>query len=145
MDSACAARNALKVDQGLRAMARKARATPNSKEEVVTRAKKGVFDRNPLLATVHQVECTACGFTMKVTYLDYLKTGRFEVGKPQVIEVSYAAPTIFGLSHGMERITPIIITIRCERCGTELSTSPVSLEYVMFTSTMHQKLKAMYV
>ncbi len=62
-----------------------------------------------------------------------------------MIEVSYAAPTIFGLSHAMERITPIVVTIRCERCGTEISCSPVSLEYLLFTTTKQQKLKTMYV
>ena len=126
-------------------MERKPRATLNRKEEVVKRARKGVFDRNPLLATLHQVECTTCGFAKKITYLDYLKAGRFELGKPQVIEVSYAAPTILGLSHVMERITPIVITIRCERCEIEMSTSPISLEYLLFTATTHQKLKDMYV
>jgi len=117
----------------------------NPKEEIVNRARKGVFDRNPLLATSHQVVCKACGFMQKITYLDYLKSGRFELGKTQMIEVSYAAPTIFGLSHAVERITPIIMTIKCERCGTEMSFSPVSLEYLLFTTTKRQKLKNMYV
>ena len=117
----------------------------NPKEEIVNRARKGLFDRNPLLATSHQVICEACGCTQKITYLDYLKSGRFELGETQMIEVSYAAPTIFGLSHAVERITPILITIRCERCGTEISCSPVSLEYLLFTTTKQQKLKSMYV
>ena len=111
----------------------------------MNRARKGVFDRNPLLATSHKVVCKACEFTQKITYLDYLKSGRFELGKTQMIEVSYAAPTIFGLSHAMEKITPITMTIRCERCGTEVSCSPVSLEYLLFTATKQQKLKNMYV
>ena len=117
----------------------------NPKEEIVNRARKGVFDPNPLLAASHQVVCKACGFMQKITYLDYLKSGRFELGKTQMIEVSYAAPTIFGLSHAVERITPIIMTIKCERCGTEMSFSPVSLEYLLFTTTKRQKLKNMYV
>jgi len=117
----------------------------NHKEEIIDRARKGVFDRNPLLVTSHQVVCKACGFTQKIIYLDYLKSGRFELGETRMIEVSYAAPTIFGLSHAVERITPIIITIRCERCGTEISCSPVSLEYLLFTTTKQQKLKSMYV
>ena len=117
----------------------------NPKEEIINRAGKGVFDRNPLLATPHQVACKACGFMQKVTYLDYLKSGKFELGKTRMIEVSYAAPTIFGLSHAVERITPIIMTIGCERCGAEISCSPVSLEYLLFTATKQQKLKNMYV
>ena len=117
----------------------------NPKEEIINRARKRVFDRNPLLATPHQVVCKACGFTQKITYLDYLKSGKFELGETRMIEVSYAAPTIFGLSHAVERITPIIMTVRCERCGTEISCSPVSLEYLLFTATKQQKLKNMYV
>ena len=117
----------------------------NPKEEIINRARKGVFDRNPLFATSHQVVCKTCGFMQKITYLDYLKSGKFELGKTQIIEVSYAAPTIFGLSHAVERITPIIMTVRCERCGTEISCSPVSLEYLLFTATKQQKLKNMYV
>ena len=117
----------------------------NPKEEIINRARTGLFDRNPLLATSHQVVCKACEFTQKITYLDYLKSGKFELGKTQMIEVSYAAPTIFGLSHAVEKITPIIMTVRCERCGTEISCSPVSLEYLLFTATKQQKLKNMYV
>ena len=115
------------------------------KEEIINRARKGLFDRNPLLATPHQVVCKACEFTQKITYLDYLKTGRFELGETRMIEVSYAAPTIFGLSHTMEKITPITMTVRCERCETEIPCSPVSLEYLLFTTTKQQKLKNMYV
>ena len=115
------------------------------KEEIINRAKTGVFDRNPLLATPHELVCKACGCTRKITYLDHLKSGRFELGETQMVEVSYAAPSIFGLSHAMERITPIIIAIRCKRCGTETSCSPVSLEYLLFTATKKQKLKNMYV
>ncbi len=115
------------------------------KEEVVNRARRGVFDGNPLLATPHRVVCKACGFAQKMTYLDYLKSGKFELGETRMIEVSYAAPTIFGLSHAMEKRTQIIMTVRCERCGTEISCSPVSLEYLLFTATKQQKLKNMYV
>jgi len=117
----------------------------SSKEEIMNKARKGVFDRNPLLVTPHELVCKACGCTRKITYLNHLKSGRFELGETQMVEVSYAAPTIFGLSHTMERITPIIITIKCKRCGTEISCSPVSLEYLLFTTTKKQKLKNMYV
>jgi len=62
-----------------------------------------------------------------------------------MIEVSYAAPTIFGLSHAMEKRTPIIIKVKCKRCGTEISCSPLSLEYLLFMATKQQKLRNMYV
>jgi len=117
----------------------------NSKEEIIKRAKKGVFDRNPLLAAPHELVCKVCGCARKITYLNYLKSGRFEFGETQMVEVSYAAPTIFGLSHAMERITPIIMRIRCKRCRTEMSCSPVSLEYLLFTTTKQQKMRNMYV
>ena len=115
------------------------------KEEIVNRARKGVFDRNPLLAVPHQVVCKACGFTQKTIYLDYLKSGKFELGETQMIEVSYAAPTIFGLSHVMEKRTPIILVVICERCGNEISCNPLNLEYLLFTATKEQKLRNMFV
>ena len=90
------------------------------KQETINRARKGVFDRNPLLATPHQVVCKACGFAQKITYLDYLKSEKFELGETRLIKVSYAAPTVFGLSHAMEKRTPIVMMVRCERCGTEI-------------------------
>ena len=115
------------------------------KEEIVNRAIEGVFDRNPLLAVPHQVVCKACGFAQKTIYLDYLKSGKFELGETRMVEVSYAAPTIFGFSHAMEDITPIVFAVICERCGTEASCSPLNLEYLLFTATKEQKLRNMFV
>ena len=117
----------------------------NPKDEIINRARKGAFDRNPLLASPHELVCKACGCKRKITYLDHLKSGRFELGETQMVEVSYAAPTILGLSHSTERITPITITIKCERCGTEISCSPVSLEYLLFTATKQEKMRNVYV
>jgi len=34
----------------------------DSKEEIVDKAKKGVFDSNPLLATSHVLVCKTCGY-----------------------------------------------------------------------------------
>jgi hypothetical protein len=117
----------------------------NPKKEIINWAKKGVFDSNPLLATPHSAKCKACGFSEKITYLSYLKSGRFELGESRTIEVSYAAPTLLGLSHTLEKITPIIITKRCERCGSEVSCTPVSVEYLFFTATKQNKMENMYV
>jgi len=117
----------------------------NPKDEIVSKARKGKFDRNPLLATPHELTCKACGCKRKITYLDHLKSGRFQLGKTQMVEVSYAAPTILGLSHTTERITPIIMMVKCERCRTEISCSPVSLEYLLFTATKQEKMKNIYV
>jgi len=115
------------------------------KEEIVDKAKKGVFDGNPLLATSHVLVCKTCGQKQKITYLSYLKSGQFELEETRMIEVIHAAPTISGLMHTMEKVTPIIIRIKCKRCGTEMSCSPVSIEYLLFTVAKEQKLDQMYV
>jgi len=115
------------------------------KKEIVDKAKKGVFDGNPLLATSHALVCKTCGHKQKITYLSYLKSGQFELGKTKMVEIVHAAPTISGLRHAMERVTPIIIRIKCKRCGTEMSCSPVSIEYLLFTVAKEQKLDQMYV
>jgi len=54
-----------------------------SKETIIDMARKGVFNRNPMLATSHEVACKACGCTQKITYLDRLKSGRFELGEDE--------------------------------------------------------------
>lgn len=115
------------------------------KEKIVKMAREGIFDRNQLLATPHTLTCKACGHKLKITYLDHLKSGAFELGKSELVEVSYAAPTITGLSRERERITPIMIKIRCKLCETETSCSPVSLEYLLFTAGKEQKMGRMYV
>ncbi|MGQ9460008.1 MAG: hypothetical protein ACUVRA_02085 [Candidatus Bathyarchaeaceae archaeon] len=117
----------------------------NPKEEIINRARNGVFAHNPLLATPHELVCRACGCKLKITYLDYLKSGRFEFGETQMVEVSYATPTMTGLGHVVERITPLIMKVKCERCGTEMSCSPISLEYLLFTATKQEKIRNMYV
>ena len=117
----------------------------DSKEEIIDKAKKGAFNNNPLLATPHALICKTCGYKQKITYLHYLKTGQFELGKTRIVEVVHAAPTISGLRHTMERVTPIIIRIKCKRCGTEISCSPISIEYLLFTTAKKQKLNQMYV
>mgnify|MGYP001056869466 CR=1 FL=1 len=117
----------------------------NSKNEIISRARKGVFDRNPLLATPHEIACTSCGCKHKITYLDHLKSGHFELGKTEVVEVAYAASTVEGLGRMLERITPIVITVWCKRCGAEASFSPVSLEYLLFTAERKKTVEQMYV
>jgi hypothetical protein len=122
---------------------RTARGTP--KEEVTKRARQGLFDHNPLLASPHFVVCNACGSSRRITYLSYVKSGRFELGETQTIEVPYAAPTASGLGRTIEQITPILLTIACNKCGAEILWSPVSVEYLLFTATKPQQLKDTYV
>ena len=116
-----------------------------SKEVITTKARKGIYDRNPLLATPHQVVCTNCGCVQKITYLDHLRNGRFELGKTEAVEVAHAAPTVTGLSRAREMITPVIIRVRCLKCDGEISCSPVSLEYLLFTAEKQQRTDQMYV
>jgi len=116
-----------------------------SKGEIVEKARKRVFDGNPLLATPHRLVCKACGCAQEVTYLSYLKSGRFKFGKTRVTEVVYSAPTLTGLGHGTERATPIVIRVKCRRCGSVISCSPASLEYLLFTVAKEQRLEQMYV
>jgi hypothetical protein len=116
-----------------------------SKKEVVDKARKGFFNGNPLLATPHRLVCKACGCTRKVTYLSYLKSGRFRLGETRMMEVVYAVPTLTGLGRTTERVTPIVIRVKCRKCGSEVSCSPVSLEYLLFTAAKEQKLEQMYV
>ncbi len=116
-----------------------------SKRVIMNSARKGIYDGNPLLATPHQVTCKDCGSAQKVTYLDHLKKGRFELGKTEAVEVSYAAPTITGLGHASERITPVIVRVRCQKCGAETSCSPISLEYLFFTAEKQREMEHMYV
>lgn len=117
----------------------------NPKESIINKARKGIYNQNPLLATSHQVACKNCGCTQKITYLDHLKSGHFELGKTEAVDVAYAAPTITGLSRTREMITPVIIRIRCQKCDAEIPCSPVSLEYLLFTAEKQRKMEDMYV
>jgi len=116
-----------------------------SKGEIMNRARGGVFNGNPLLATPHRLECKRCGCAQDVTFLSYLKTGRFKLGKTSMMEVVYAAPTLTGFGHDVESATPLIIGVKCRKCGSEISCSPLSLEYLLFTAAKEQKLDQMYV
>jgi hypothetical protein len=116
-----------------------------SKKEIMDKAKMGVFDDNPLLATPHGLVCKTCGCTRKITYLSYLKTGRFKLGKTRLTEIVYPAPTLTGLGHTTERTTPVMIRFKCRKCGSKMSCIPVSLEYLLFTTAKEQKSNQMYV
>lgn len=102
-------------------------------------AERGHFDRNPLLATPHEVACGVCGSRFEVVFLDFLKAGGFELGEAEMVEVVYSAPTMTGLGHNLERMTPLIIRVTCDRCGAETSFSPISLEYLLFTTRRRER------
>ena len=117
----------------------------NLKAKIVHKVKEGVFDRNPLLATPHTVGCKTCGCLQKITYLNYLKSGRFELGKTKIIEVAYDDLTFLGLSYTTESVTPILIQIKCEKCRTKILCCPASLEYLMFTARKQVESEQIYV
>jgi hypothetical protein len=104
-----------------------------TKEAVMAEAKRGMFNRNPLLTTPHEVACKECGGRQTVVFLDYVQAGAFELGKTETVDVVHAAPTLTGLEHTVEQMTPLIIQIQCNRCGSETSYSPLSVEYLLFT------------
>ena len=105
-----------------------------SKDEIRRMAEAGVFDRNPLLAVPHEVRCKDCGYGNRAIFLEFLRSGKFEVGETKIVEVTYAAPTFTGLGRTLERSTPLMFRIECKRCGTVTTHTPMSLEYLLFTS-----------
>ena len=115
------------------------------KTKITKKAREGAFDSNPLLATLHQAMCKACGGSHEVVYLRYLKSGKFEIGKTQMVEMVYTHHAIPALEHTTEKVTPIIFRFKCSKCGTETVCSPISLEYLMYTATKPPKVEVMYV
>jgi len=115
------------------------------KAKIVDKVREGVFDRNPLLATPHTVECKNCGCARRITYLKYLKTGKFVLGKTRMIEVAYDDLTFLGISYTTESVTPILIRIKCEKCATEITCCPTTLEYLMFTARKRVDSEQIYV
>jgi len=110
-----------------------------SREEIRRNAEGGLFDRNPLLAASHEVQCKHCGCRRRVVFLEYLRSGHFELGKTEMVEVFHAAPSPTGLRRAVENITPLIIRIECDKCEAETSYSPLSLEYLLFTTRTREK------
>lgn len=115
------------------------------KAKIIKKAREGAFDRNPLLATSHQAICKTCGCAYEMVYLHHLKSGKFEIGETQMVEMVYSSLVMPELEHVKEKVTPIIIKFKCDKCGTETAYSPISLEYLMYTVTKPPKLEFMYV
>lgn len=113
------------------------------KTEIMKKARGGIFDSNPLLAALHNIACKSCGHVYEMVYLRHLKSGKFEIGETQMVEMVYAYLAI--PEHVTEKVTPIVFRFKCEKCGTETACSPISLEYLMYTATKPPKLELMYV
>jgi len=98
------------------------------KEVVVDKAQKGIFNNNPLLSTTHVVTCQKCKHIEHIVYLDYLRSGEFEFGKTEQVEILDIQGAISFLD--TEKITPIILSLICKRCGCQFKIHPVSVEYL---------------
>ena len=103
----------------------------NGKQIIIDKAKKNIFDKNPLLTTSHQALCKKCGNRMSVIYLNYLKSGHFKLGEAKNIEVPHAYAS--GSIYQKEQVTPIIIEINCAQCESIIEGEIVSVEYLLFT------------
>ena len=98
------------------------------KARIIASAQKGVLARNPLLTTVHELTCPRCHHHQRIVYLESLKTGDFEVGPTERIEVLDSSGPM-GIWE-MEPVTPIIIRCCCAACGNRFEVRPVSVEYL---------------
>ena len=113
------------------------------KEMIIENAQKGAFNRNPLLSTTHFLTCQKCKHRQSIVYLDRLKSGEFEFGKVEQIEVLTTQGSIGFLE--MEKFTPIIITLVCDQCGCKNEARPVSFEYLQFISNRPRASGTMFV
>jgi hypothetical protein len=97
-------------------------------EELMVKAKRGIFEGNPRLR--RRVVCQKCGL-MGDTYIDCLKKGKFEIYAQQQVLVTQ--PGYYGaLKFENELVTPISLKWMCPRCGCEAKvTDPIlTLEYL---------------
>ena len=111
-------------------------------EEISDEAKKGTFDCSSRLRC--RIVCEKCGFPAR-RYIEYLKLGEFEVGQAERILVAYPGQ-YYLLSYETETITPIFITLKCERCGFEKKiTDPVLTVEYLKSSARHREPVRLYV
>ena len=119
------------------------RSSSHVKEFIMVTARKGTFNKNPLLSTTHTITCQQCQHSQSIVYLDSLKSGAFEVGKAEEIEVLDSSKPIE--SPEMEKVTPISINLVCKKCGYCMEVRPVSVEYLQVVITRPPASGAMYV
>ena len=112
------------------------------KEQIVEEASKGKFDQSPLLSTPHPVTCERCKHTFRVTYLDYLRKGRFRVGRSQAIEAENPLGAFMAVEE--ENVTAIILELACERCGNKIEVRPLTVEYLRIIANRSGPSRMMY-
>ena len=110
---------------------------------IVEKAQKGIFNNNPLLSTTHVVTCQKCRHRQHIVYLDYLRSGEFELGKTEQVEILDTQGPIGFLE--TDKITPIIPSLICEKCGCQIKTQPVSVEYLKTIIERPKTVGIMYV
>jgi hypothetical protein len=109
---------------------------------IVSRARNGTFDRNPLLNTAHAHTCPQCHHRQRIVYLDSLKNGAFDVGQTKHIEVLDASGPM-GVWE-QEQATPVTISYRCNVCSGIIEVSPVTVEYLQLIMSTPPVSRAMY-
>ena len=97
-------------------------------EEVTRYAKQGALDGNPRL--LRRVACPKCGCAGR-TFLDFLKSGEFEVGDRVSLVVTYPGGAYL-YAYEQETATQIYLKTTCKKCGPEIKmTDPVlTVEYI---------------
>ena len=113
-------------------------------EEIINKAREGSFDRNRIPRLYHRVRCEKCG-NLGDKYIDYLRQGKIEIGPQQDVSV---IQTIGYYSYiETERVTPIYVEVKCERCGHEskMSDPVLTLEYLLGVTKFKEAPSAFYV
>jgi len=112
------------------------------KELIINKAREGVFDHNPLLSTSHLITCQKCKHQRSIVYLNYLKTGEFEIGTTTQIDV-LSTQGIFSFLE-KELFTPLVIGLTCDQCSSSIEIKPVSAEYLQVLIDRPTATGAMY-
>ena len=113
-------------------------------EEIIGKIREGDFDRYRIPRLYRRVKCKKCG-NLEDKYIDYLREGKFEVGPQQ--EVSLIQRVGYYSYSETEKVTPIYIKAKCERCGHESEiTDPVlTLEYLLGVTKVKEAPHSIYV
>ena len=112
------------------------------KEIIMENARKGTFDNSPLLSTAHPVTCPNCKYRQSIVLLEYLKTGEFEIGKAEQMEVLITEGIMDILEK--ETFTPIVARPVCKGCGSPLEVKLVNFEYLKAIIDRPKVSKTMY-
>ena len=109
---------------------------------IISSARNGTLDRNPLLNTTHATTCLHCHHSQRIVYLDALKTGDFDVGQTTQVEVLNASGPM-GVRE-KEQATPVTISYRCDVCSGIIKVSPVTVEYLQLIISKPPVSSTMY-